>query len=117
VFVEDVRQHIAVAVKLSDTTAGTATRVTSYVAAFATYRELLTMLLPDVSADHNTDTLSPGWCPFDLDALDALLGGGPDEGLDVGSLVVADDNPRRFGSIGAHWHLAWVTDAAENRSW
>jgi hypothetical protein len=87
------------------------------VAAFAKYRELLTMLLPDVSADHNTDTLSPGWCPFDLDALDTLLRGGPDEGLDVSGLVVVNDNPRRFLSFGPHWHLAWVTDAAEHGSW
>jgi hypothetical protein len=87
------------------------------VAAFAKYRELLTMLLPDVSADHNTDTLSPGWCPFDLDALGDLLRGGPDEGLDVNSLAVADDNPRHFLTMGAHWHLAWVTGAAEHGSW
>jgi hypothetical protein len=87
------------------------------VAAFSKYRELLTMLLPDVSADHNTDTLSPGWCPFDRDALDALLRGGPDEGLDLDSLVVADNNPRHFLSMGAHWHLAWVTDAAAHGSW
>ncbi len=87
------------------------------VAAFAKYRELLTMLLPEVSADHNTETLSPGWCPFDLDALDTLLRGGPDEGLDTNSLVVADDSPRRFLASGARWHLAWVTEAAEHRSW
>ncbi len=88
-----------------------------HVAAFSKYRELLTMLLPDVSADHNTDTLSPGWCPFDLDALGTLLSGGPDEGLDVGSLAVANDNPRHFLSIRPQWHLAWVTDAAEHGSW
>lgn len=75
------------------------------------------MLLPDVSTDRNTDTLSPGWCPFDLDALDALLKGGPDEGLDVDSLVVANDDPRHFLPFGPHWHLAWATDAAENKSW
>jgi hypothetical protein len=87
------------------------------VATFAKYRELLTMLLPDVSADHNTDTLSPGWCPFDLGALGPLLRGGPDEGLDVNGLAVANDHPRHFLSIGARWHLAWATDAAEHRSW
>lgn len=87
------------------------------VATFAQYRELLTRLLPDVSADHNTDTLGPGWCPFDLGALDVLLGGGPDEGLDVESLAVVSDNPRHFLSFGPHWHLAWVTDAAEHGSW
>jgi hypothetical protein len=84
------------------------------VGAFAKYRELLTMLLPDASADHNTDTLSPGWCPFDLDALGDLLRGGPDEDLDVNGLVVVTDNPRQFLTMGAHWHLAWVTDDAEH---
>lgn len=75
------------------------------------------MLLPDVSADHNTDTLSPGWCPFDLGAPGALLRGGPDEGLDVNGLAVANDHRRRFLCIGAHWQLAWATDAAEHDSW
>jgi hypothetical protein len=87
------------------------------VAAFAKYRELLTTLLPGISADNNTDTLSPGWCPFDLDARGDLLRGGPDEGLDVNVLAERSDNPRHFLSMGAHWHLAWVTDAAEHGSW
>lgn len=87
------------------------------VAAFSKYRELLTVLLPEVSADHNTETVSPGWCPFDLDALGTLLKGGPDEGLDLDSLAVANDNPPHFLSIGPRWHLAWATDAAEHGAW
>lgn len=86
------------------------------MAAFAKYREVLTRLLLDVSANHNTDTLRPGWCPFDLGAVDTLLRDGPDEGLDVDSLVVADGSPRRFSPC-PHWHLAWATDAAEHGSW
>jgi len=85
------------------------------VGALSAFRELAAVELPDIDVDRVTGPLSPAWVKLPLDALASMTRGTADEGLDVDTLVEADDDATWPFLPGAA--LIWIADDLDDDGW